>query len=125
MNHLECVTRTYANERGESATLGEFVVDGVDLYSVVCWHDSRKRQIRVSMLRRKSDGKYVLLFSTDPQMDAFEVVSIYRSRFQVEFLFREGKQELGLADCQGAAGGNRRCVTVVEVAQGDRAEAKA
>ena len=33
-------------------------------------------------------------------MDAFEVVRLYRSRFQVEFLFREGKQELGLSDCQ-------------------------
>ena len=59
-----------------------------------------KRQIRVSMLRRVMSGKYVLLFSTDVEMDAFEVVAIYRSRFQVEFLFREGKQELGLNDCQ-------------------------
>ena len=79
--------------------LGE-VENGVGLYSMVCWHDSLQRQIRVSMLRREDEGKYVLLFSTEPQMDAFEVVRLYRSRFQVEFLFREGKQELGLSDCQ-------------------------
>ncbi len=79
--------------------MGE-VEAGVELYSLVAWHDSLKRQIRVSMLRRVMSGKYVLLFSTDVEMDAFEVVAIYRSRFQVEFLFREGKQELGLNDCQ-------------------------
>jgi len=79
--------------------MGE-VEAGVSLYSIVCWHDSLLRQIRVSMLRFEANGKYVLLFSTDTQMDAFEVVRIYRSRFQVEFLFREGKQELGLNDCQ-------------------------
>ncbi|MDG1478449.1 MAG: transposase [Myxococcota bacterium] len=79
--------------------MGE-VEAGVGLYSLVCWHDSLQRQILVSLLRLERTGKYVLLFSTNVEEDAFEVVSIYRSRFQVEFLFREGKQELGLNDCQ-------------------------
>ena len=79
--------------------LGE-VGSGVELYSVVAWHDSLKRRLRVSMLRRAKDGRYVLLMSTEEEMDPFEVVEIYRSRFQIEFLFREGKQELGLNDCQ-------------------------
>ncbi len=63
-------------------------------------HDSLQHQILVSLLRLERTGKHVLLFSTNVEEDAFEVVSIYRSRFQVEFLFREGKQELGLNDCQ-------------------------
>jgi len=32
-------------------------------------------------------------------MSAKDIADIYRSRFQVEFLFREGKQFMGICDC--------------------------
>ena len=50
-----------------------------------------------------SDGKEVarkLYFSTGLKMDGFKIVSYYRSRFQIEFLYRDAKQHCGLEDCQ-------------------------
>jgi hypothetical protein len=42
-----------------------------------------------------------LYFSTDLKMDGMKVVTYYRSRFQIEFLYRDAKQHCGLEDCQG------------------------
>ncbi len=39
-------------------------------------------------------------FSTDTQLEASEIVRYYRSRFQIEFLFRDARQYTGLGDCQ-------------------------
>jgi len=33
-------------------------------------------------------------------MDGMKIVSCYRSRFQIEFLYRDAKQHCGLEDCQ-------------------------
>ena len=41
-----------------------------------------------------------LYFSTDLKMDGMKIVSYYRSRFQIEFLYRDAKQHCGLEDCQ-------------------------
>ena len=41
-----------------------------------------------------------LYFSTDLKMDGMKIVSCYRSRFQIEFLYRDAKQYCGLEDCQ-------------------------
>ena len=49
------------------------------------------------------NGKEVarkLYFSTDLKMDGMKIVSYYRSRFQIEFLYRDAKQHCGLEDCQ-------------------------
>ncbi len=40
------------------------------------------------------------LFSTDVEMEADEVLKLYRSRFTIEFLIRDAKQSGGLEDCQ-------------------------
>jgi len=45
-------------------------------------------------------GKYKLYFSTDTQMSATDILQYYQSRFQIEFLYRDGKQHTGLNDCQ-------------------------
>ena len=45
-------------------------------------------------------GGYKLFFSTDTQMDAEKCVMVYKSRFQLEFVFRDGNQFTGLEDCQ-------------------------
>ena len=45
-------------------------------------------------------GGYKLFFSTDIQMDAEKCVMVYKSRFQLEFVFRDGNQFTGLEDCQ-------------------------
>ena len=41
-----------------------------------------------------------LYFSTDLKMTGMKIVSHYRSRFQIEFLYRDAKQHAGLEDCQ-------------------------
>ena len=41
-----------------------------------------------------------LYFSTDIKMCAQKIVRYYRSRFQIEFLYRDAKQYSGLTHCQ-------------------------
>jgi len=41
-----------------------------------------------------------LYFSTDIKLEALDVLKYYQSRFQIEFLYRDGKQPTGLNDCQ-------------------------
>ena len=44
--------------------------------------------------------KWQLYFSTDDSMDGREVLDYYRTRFQLEFCFRDGKQHVGITNCQ-------------------------
>lgn len=46
------------------------------------------------------NGKHKLYFSTDINMCGKDVLKIYRSRFQVEFVFRDDKQRTSLCHCQ-------------------------
>lgn len=48
----------------------------------------------------ENGGGYKLFFTTDTEMSAKDCIDIYRSRFQLEFLFRDGNQFTGLEDCQ-------------------------
>ena len=41
-----------------------------------------------------------MYFSTDIEMCAKKIVQYYRSRFQIEFLYRDAKQHSGLTNCQ-------------------------
>jgi len=61
-----------------------------------------KRDLRVVSLVKRcgSKVKTALLFSTDTSLDAMTLVTYYKARFQIEFLFRDAKQFLGLNDCQ-------------------------
>jgi hypothetical protein len=73
------------------------------LYSAVVWHLSLKRRIRLAVLvDTRTPGKtgWVLLFSTDVNLDAEQILINYQARFQIEFIFRDAKQFTGLADCQ-------------------------
>ena len=48
----------------------------------------------------KFTGKYAVLFSTDLELQGEMIYLYYKSRFQIEFLFRDAKQFVGLAHCQ-------------------------
>jgi hypothetical protein len=41
-----------------------------------------------------------MYYSTNTSRCAIEIVKYYRARFQMEFIFRDGKQFTGLATCQ-------------------------
>jgi hypothetical protein len=42
----------------------------------------------------------VLLFSTHLELDAKQILTYYKARFQIEFIFRDAKQFTGLTDAQ-------------------------
>jgi hypothetical protein len=75
----------------------------VALYTSVVWSISFKRKIRVCYLLNSTNvdsSSYAVLFSTDLKLDACSIYLYYKARFQIEFVFRDGKQFTGLADCQ-------------------------
>lgn len=76
---------------------------GLDLYTTVVWHVSLKRKIRIAAVvdtRKTGKTGYVLLFSTDTELDAERLLAYYKARFQIEFIFRDAKQFTGLCDAQ-------------------------
>lgn len=62
-----------------------------------------KRNFRVVILLNTKTNKYVILASTDLNLDARLIVQYYQLRFQIEFLFRDAKQFTGLNHCQSRA----------------------
>jgi hypothetical protein len=76
---------------------------GLDLYTLVVWHVSLKRTIRIAAVvdtRKVGKTGVALLFSTDVELDAELILEYYKARFQIEFIFRDAKQFTGLCDGQ-------------------------
>lgn len=76
---------------------------GIHLYSLVVWHVSLKRKIRLVYLRdQRNPAKptYALLFSTDLDQSPDAILDLYGLRFQIEFIFRDAKQFTGFSHCQ-------------------------
>lgn len=87
--------------------LSRFTYVGLDgnvtLYTALLNHIKFGRNLRVVVLVRHKAGEpaqYVILFSTDTDLDPFKIYHFYKARFQVEFLFRDAKQFMGLCDAQ-------------------------
>jgi DDE superfamily endonuclease len=78
----------------------------VHLSTARVWHRTRKRCLRVVVLVNRKDPhkpRYIVLASTDLELDGHKLVELYAARFQIEFLFRDSKQFTGLAECQARA----------------------
>ena len=76
---------------------------GVAAYSAELYHCSLKRWLRVLVLVwHTADGKrqHAIFATTDLQCAALDLLRLYQGRFQIEFLFRDGKQFAGLTECQ-------------------------
>lgn len=74
------------------------------IYSAVVYAKAFKRDVKLAIAVFFKDGKEVarkLYFSTDLEQEGVRVVRYYRSRFQIEFLYRDAKQFTGLTSCQG------------------------
>ena len=70
------------------------------------WHKTLKRRWRlVGLLNRQAPAKprFIVLGSTDPELNGHKLLDLYAARFQIEFLFRDSKQFTGLNDCQARA----------------------
>jgi hypothetical protein len=61
-----------------------------------------KRKIKIVILytKRKQGWKHKIYFSTDLNIDHNLLLEYYQTRFQIEFLYRDGKQHTGLNDSQ-------------------------
>ena len=76
---------------------------GVEVFTAQLYHCSLKRWLRVVVLVwHTADGKrqHAILATTDLHCTAAAALRIYQARFQLEFLFRDGKQFAGLTECQ-------------------------
>lgn len=83
----------------------KFVLEGLlpeghKMYSQTLWSVQWKKNVKVVYLQQKNTKNYGILLSTDTALTAQKIVSYYGLRFQIEFLFRDAKQTLGLEDCQ-------------------------
>jgi hypothetical protein len=73
------------------------------VYSAIVYSKSFKRNIKIACEFTTSEkGKvtHKIYFSTDLEMEAADIIKYYRSRFQIEFLYRDGKQHTGLEHSQ-------------------------
>ena len=99
--------RSYADKvdlsNPSEMTFVENLQPSIALYTAVVWHVSLKCWIRLAYLhdtRQLHHPKFILLFSSDIEQCPTQIVHLYHLRFQIEFLFRDSKQSLGLEDCQ-------------------------
>lgn len=76
-------------------------IDGLDgkVYTMMAYSKALKCKIRL-VIWKMTNGKHKLFFSNDTSLTGEEVLKCYRTRFQIEFCFRDAKQFTGLVDCQ-------------------------
>jgi len=90
-------------DKVDLSTLDLEVEPGIEVYTAVLYHVTLKRWLRtVVIVWHTADGKrhHAILATTDLDCIAADVLRIYQARFQLEFLFRDGKQHAGLTECQ-------------------------
>ncbi len=83
------------------------VCDELTIYSAQVYSVAFEMNINLAIAVFHKNGKEMarkLYFCTDPEMDARKIVSYYRSRFQIEFIYRDAKQHCGLTHCQARSG---------------------
>lgn len=84
----------------------EFVTElqpQVSLYTTILNSPRFKRDLKIVYLldnRNPQKQRYAVFFSTDLQLSPLDIFNGYKSRFQIEFIFRDAKQFTGLTDCQ-------------------------
>jgi len=72
---------------------------GEEIRTKVVYHNGLGCKVRVVGVRTDA-GAYALFYSTNLEHSAEEILSLYRLRFQIEFVFRDAKQHTGLGEDQ-------------------------
>jgi hypothetical protein len=67
---------------------------GLVLYSKEMYSPQFQRNLKIVVI------DHTILCSTDLNLSAQEIFEIYSARFQIEYLFRDGKSHMGLGDAQ-------------------------
>ena len=96
-DHASKVRRSILRNSSFSCELLD--MEGGRAYSVKAYSKAMKRNIKVVVHYAESGG-HKIYFSTDLEMSAQDIIEYYRTRFQIEFCFRDSKQFTGLKDCQ-------------------------
>ncbi|MDP2426552.1 MAG: transposase, partial [Methylobacter sp.] len=80
-------------------------IDGQHVYTAVVNAPTFKCNVRIVYVVREEKGKTytALLFCTDIDCAAMDILRYYKARFQIEFVFRDAKQYTGLCDCQATS----------------------
>ena len=80
----------------------ELRVDKGRLFGVKAYSKALKRTIKVAVWYPDDEtmDKWQVYFSTDEDMTTNDVINCYKTRFQLEFCFRDAKSYAGLNDCQ-------------------------
>ncbi len=83
-----------------------------------------KRNIRIAYIQQRDTKAHTILFSTDLALDGSLIYQYDHLRFQIEFLFRDGKQHTGLTHCQARSEQKLSChqnasLTAVSLAKAD------
>lgn len=77
----------------------------IKIYSGIVYSKAFKRDIKLAVAIFYTDNNKEiarkLYFCTDLSLSGEKIVKYYRSRFQIEFLYRDAKQFTGLTTCQG------------------------
>ena len=68
-------------------------------YILLAYSKSLKCKVRL-VIWQMPDGKHKLFFSTDTTLTGEEVPDFYRTRFQIEFYYRDAKNHVDLMDSQ-------------------------
>ena len=75
------------------------------VYSGIVWSAGLKQNVKIAYVEYWKQGvytgQYAVLFSTDLSLKGELIYLYYKSRFQIEFLYRDAKQHCGLNHCQG------------------------
>lgn len=75
--------------------------EDVEGYTAVVNHPRLDTNLRVVVVHKRGEPKKRrVLMSTDTELTGLQILALYASRFQIEFVFRDGKQFTGLADGQ-------------------------
>ena len=80
----------------------EYKVNKGKLYGLKAYSKALKRFVSLAVwypMDGRTD-KWQLYFSTDETQNAQDVLDFYRTRFQLEFCFRDAKQYAGITNCQ-------------------------
>ncbi|MFV8325008.1 transposase [Flavobacterium sp. ZS1P14] len=81
----------------------DFQDEKMEVYGAILHSVAFKRKIKVALVRYLKDGKIIstkIYCSSNLKQETLEIVIFYRSRFQMEFVFRDGKQFAGVNTCE-------------------------
>jgi hypothetical protein len=74
------------------------------LYEATLYSKALKRYIRLVVMhnfdKEEKIKNHKIFFSTDTTLSGIDIFLYYKTRFQIEFIYRDAKQFTGLEDCQ-------------------------